>query len=349
MDDAEGDPASSSMADPYRSKRLKRSSRGQALPGRPGPAAARRGVRSLDGGGGYGDDGDDGGGNYGIRQNPSYGYDYQNGHGGFSGGGSGGQGYVRKRGQEELVPAHEYGAGFPDQAPPWSDYAKFTLLEVWGERFMQLGGKSVRSEDWSEIAEKVSEWARMEYTEVDCRQQLDALKKKYKKERAKMERTGVTPSWMHFKKMDVLMDTNMEDGGLACGVDSGEFCFADTTVYLDKSNAFDEMRDSPGESESEMDGDEEQDDDMPPPRKEDGGEGMRVLVDSIEKFGELYEKIETNKREQMMELKKMRADFQRELDLQKKEILERAQAEIAKIQAGGMDDGDEDDDDICSE
>lgn len=214
---------------------------------------------------------------------------------------------------------------------------------------MQLGGKSVRSEDWSEIAEKVSEWARMEYTEVDCRQQLDALKKKYKKERAKMERTRVTPSWMHFKKMDVLMDTNMEDGGLACGVDSGEFCFADTTVYLDKSNAFDEMRDSPGESESEMDGDEEQDDDMPPPRKENGGEGMRVLVDSIEKFGELYEKIETNKREQMMELKKMRADFQRELDLQKKEILERAEAEIAKIQAGGMDDGDEDDDDICSE
>ncbi|XP_030448256.2 trihelix transcription factor ENAP1-like [Syzygium oleosum] len=360
-DDAEVDPVSSSMADPYRTKRVKRSARGQtALPGRPNPVT-RRNARSLGrgGGGGFGDEedgggfGDDGGGegNYGIQQNPSYGNEYQNGHGGnFSGSGRGAQGYVRKRGQENLVPAVDYEAGFPNQGPLWSDYAKFTLLEVWGERFLQLGRKSVRSEDWSEIAEKVSEWARMEFTEVDCRQQLDALKKKYKKERAKMDRTGITPSWMHFRRMDMLMmGTSMEDGGLACGVDSGEFCFADTMVYLDKSNAFDEMRDSPGESESEMDGDEEEDDDMPPPRKEDGGEGMRVLADSIERFGELYEKIESNKREQMLELKKMRANFQQELELQKKEILERAQAEIAKIQAASMDDGDEDEDDIYSE
>ncbi|KAI3416994.1 uncharacterized protein J3R85_014833 [Psidium guajava] len=352
MDDADGDPASSSMADPYRSKRFKRSSRGQTLPNRSNPVT-RRNVPRLGGGGGLsGDDDDDDGdeGNYGIRQNPSYGYDYENGHGSFGGSGRGAQGYVRKRGQENLVPAHDYDAGFPNQAPIRRDFAKFTLLEVWGERFLQLGRKSVRSEDWSEIAEKVSEWARMEFTEVDCRQQLDALKKKYKKERAKMERTGTTSSWTHFRKMDMLMGMNMEDGGLACGVDSGEFCFADTMVYLDKSNAFDEMRDSPSESESEMDGDEEEDDDMPPPRKEDGEEGMRVLAGSIERFGELYEKIETNKREQMMELKKMQADFQRELELQKKEILERAQAEIAKIQAGGMDDGEEDDDDdVCSE
>ncbi|XP_030534973.1 trihelix transcription factor ASIL2-like [Rhodamnia argentea] len=351
MNGAEGDPvSSSSMADPYRSKRLKRTSRGRTIPNRSNPVT-RRDVRTLDsGGGGFSDDGDEG--NYGVHQNASYGYDYRNGHGSFGGSGSGAQGYVRKRGQENLVPAHDYEAGFPNRAPFWSDFAKFTLLEVWGERFLQLGRKSVRSEDWSEIAEKVSEWARMEYTEVDCRQQLDALKKKYKKERAKMERTGATPSWMHFRKMDMLMGMNMEDSGLACGVDSGEFCFADTMVYLDKSNAFDEMRDSPGESESEseMDEDEEEDDDMPPPRKEDGGEGMRALADSIERFGELYEKMESNKREQMMELQKMRADFQRELELQKMEILERAQVEIAKIQeGGGMDDGDEDGDDICSE
>ncbi|KAF8034382.1 hypothetical protein BT93_C0627 [Corymbia citriodora subsp. variegata] len=138
MGDADGDPVSSSMADPYRSKRVKRASRGQTLPGRPSPAA-RRNVRSLDGGGGGFSDGDDeDGGNYRIRQNPSYGYDYQNGHGSFSGGGSGAQGYVRKRGQENLVPAHDYEEGFPNQAH-WSDYAKFTLLEVWGERFLQLG------------------------------------------------------------------------------------------------------------------------------------------------------------------------------------------------------------------
>ncbi|KAL9995920.1 putative trihelix transcription factor ASIL1/2 [Helianthus debilis subsp. tardiflorus] len=56
-------------------------------------------------------------------------------------------------------------------------------------------------------------------------------------------------------------------------------------------------------------------------------------------FGEIYEKIEGRKRQQMLELEKMRMDFQRELELQKKQILERAQAEIAKIREGDDEDG----------
>lgn len=101
-----------------------------------------------------------------------------------------------------------------------------------------------------------------------------------------------------------------------------------TKVYLNQSNAMDEMRDSPGESES--DEDDEND------RKDD--EGFRLLAESVQNFGEIYEKIEGRKRQQMMELEQMRQDFQRELELQKKQILERAQAEIAKIREGDDED-----------
>ncbi|KAI4377378.1 hypothetical protein MLD38_015015 [Melastoma candidum] len=196
---------------------------------------------------------------------------------------------------------------------------------------------------------------------MDCRQQLDVLKKRYKKERAKIERTGSNnSSWMHFRKMDMLMMGGAGSGsgsssnggrvsgerfGLPCGVDSGEFCFADMDVYLEKSNAFDEMRDSPGEEEVEEDElDDEQemevdldldDDDLPPRRREDGGEGIRVLADSIERFGEVYEMMENSKRAQMTELRKLKADFLRELESQKNEIMDRANAEIAKIKAEG--------------
>ncbi|PWA78336.1 trihelix protein [Artemisia annua] len=52
------------------------------------------------------------------------------------------------------------------------------------------------------------------------------------------------------------------------------------------------------------------------------GSGSNHTIDS---------KIEGRKRQQMLELEKMRMDFQRELELQKKVILERAQAEIAKV------------------
>ena len=116
---------------------------------------------------------------------------------------------------------------------------------------------------------------------------------------------------------------------------TGEYVFMNTRVYLNSSNGFDEMRDSPGESESDDDDDEEEDvggGGGDEDEDEDDEMSCRVLADSIQKFGKIYEKIENSKRQQMMELEKMRLDFNRELELQKKQILERAQAEIAKIQ-----------------
>lgn len=39
----------------------------------------------------------------------------------------------------------------------------------------------------------------------------------------------------------------------------------------------------------------------------------------------------------MLELEKMRTDFHRDLEMQKRQIMERAQAEIAKIRQGDTD------------
>ncbi|KAB1200145.1 hypothetical protein CJ030_MR0G007996 [Morella rubra] len=192
----------------------------------------------------------------------------------------------------------------------------------------------------------------MEITEMQCKTMLDKLKRKYKKEKARVEEIGSNSSkWVYFKKMDMLMASSpSQDYGLACGVDSGEYVFMNTGVYLERSNGFDEMRDSPGESENEEDGNES--DGLPPRTRARGGversSSCTVLADSIQKFGEIYEKIEGSKRQQMMELEKMRLEFQRELELQKKQILERAQAEIAKMQEE-EEDGDDDDSDASEE
>ena len=69
-----------------------------------------------------------------------------------------------------------------------------------------------------------------------------------------------------------------------------------------------------------------------------------MLADSIEKFSEVYDKIESNTIKQMAELENMRMDFHRQLETQRREILERAQAEIAKIRQGDDDDDDEEND-----
>ncbi|GAV79510.1 Myb_DNA-bind_4 domain-containing protein [Cephalotus follicularis] len=224
----------------------------------------------------------------------------------------------------------------------WSEHEKFVLFEIWGDIFMQLGRNSLRNEDWANVAERVTDALKIEISETQCRRVMNDFKRRYKKEKGKVEKFGGFSKWVFFKKMDMLMLREEEcGGGLACGVDSGEFVFMDTAVYLERSNGFDEMRDSPCESEMEEEDEEEGVGEV------EGEEGeMSVLADSVERFGEIYEKIEISKREQMRELERMRAEFCRELEAQKKQILERTHAEIAKIREGdGEDDSDYDYDD----
>ena len=66
---------------------------------------------------------------------------------------------------------------------------------------------------------------------------------------------------------------------LPCGVDAGEYVFASSSVYLDRSNSNDEMRDCPGEMGSEDAVDEEDDDqsDGLPPTREKVSVRARIL------------------------------------------------------------------------
>ena len=219
----------------------------------------------------------------------------------------------------------------------WTERETFVLLDAWGERFLQRGKKSLRSEEWHEVAEKVSEVSKIDRTETQCRNRLDTLKKKYKKEKLNST-AGGTSKWVYFKKMDLLLSSSNQPSGLSCGLDSGEYVFMNPRVYLNCANGLDEMRDSPVNSESEG-GDDS--DGLPPKKRKSGrdneddeGSSFRLLADTIQKFGEIYEKIEDSKRQQMVELEKMRMDFQRDLELQRRQIMERAQAEIAKIRQG---------------
>uniref|UniRef100_A0A5B7AN38 Myb-like domain-containing protein n=1 Tax=Davidia involucrata TaxID=16924 RepID=A0A5B7AN38_DAVIN len=227
----------------------------------------------------------------------------------------------------------------------WTEHQTYVLLDACGNRFLQHGRKSLRSEEWQEVAEKVSQESKIERTDTQCRNRLDTLKKKYKKEKMKStEIGGATSKWVYFKKMDMLMSSSPQQAGLSCGMDSGEYVFMNPRVYLNRANGLDEMRDSPGNSES-ADGEEDDSDGLPPKRTRIGGgrdEGasFRLLADSVQKFSDIYEKIENSKRQQMLELEKMRMDFHRELELQKRQILERAQSEIAKIRQGDDEEND---------
>ncbi|XP_059456942.1 trihelix transcription factor ASIL2-like [Corylus avellana] len=245
-----------------------------------------------------------------------------------------------------LVPlASKPSLGGRNSLTDWTERETFVLLDAWVDRFLNRGRKSLRSEEWQEVAEKVSEISKIERTDTQCRNRLDTLKKKYKKEKMKMTETGSgTSKWVYFKKMDMLLSSPPQPAGLSCGLDSGEYVFMNPRVYVNRANGLEEMKDSPGNSES-TDGEEDDSDGLPPKKRKlgrvsDEGSSFGLLADSIHKFSEIYEKIENSKRQQMVELEKMRMDFHRDLEMQKRRILERAQAEISKIRHGDDEEND---------
>ncbi|XP_076920310.1 uncharacterized protein LOC143581393 [Bidens hawaiensis] len=217
----------------------------------------------------------------------------------------------------------------------WSEHETFVLLDAWGERFLQRGRKSLRSEEWQEVAEKVSRQSKLERTDTQCRNRLDTLKKKYKKEKALLENNvGSNTKWVYFKKMNMLMAATPSQ--------------PPQPPPPPRANGFNGMRDSPDDTNSQDGYDDDDDLDMLPPKKSkykggkvDGVSSFKLLADSINRFSETYEKIENSKRKQMLELEKMRMDFYKDLELQKMKILDRARDEIAKIRQGDHEENDD--------
>jgi len=58
---------------------------------------------------------------------------------------------------------------------------------------------------------------------------------------------------------------------------------------------------------------------------------LRELARAVVKFGEIYERIESSKQQQIMELEKQRMEFTKELELQRMNMLVEAQLKIEKL------------------
>ncbi|KAL2534131.1 Alcohol dehydrogenase Transcription factor [Abeliophyllum distichum] len=200
------------------------------------------------------------------------------------------QRHPKKRKLKSLLSSYEFAPRVPKQSyagqnphMDWTEPDTVILLDAWGARFVEKGRKSLRSEEWLEVAEKVSQDSKIERTDTQCRNHLDTLKKKYKKEKSKSGETwGSTSKWVYFNKMDMLFSSLPQQAGLSCGLDSGEYVFMNPKVYLDYSNGLDEMRDSPGNSESTKE-EEDNSEGLPPKHGQAraSGASFKLLANSV--------------------------------------------------------------------
>uniref|UniRef100_A0ACD5URU2 Uncharacterized protein n=1 Tax=Avena sativa TaxID=4498 RepID=A0ACD5URU2_AVESA len=250
------------------------------------------------------------------------------------------------------------GGGGGGREDAWSEGATSALIDAWGERFVALGRGSLRHPQWQEVAESVSardNYSKAPKSDVQCKNRIDTLKKKYKIERAKP-----VSSWQFFDRLDVLLAPTYNNNqkppaahpngrnAVPTALRVG-FPQRSRTPLMPAAAPVKRRAPSPEMSAASS----ESSDGFPPEpvlpaangkrRRTDEGrvdgsssahgervQGMRELAQAIRRFGEAYERVEIAKLEQTVEMERQRLDFARELESQRVQFFLNTQMELSQ-------------------
>ncbi|KAF5733479.1 trihelix transcription factor ASIL2 [Tripterygium wilfordii] len=267
------------------------------------------------------------------------------------------------------------GGGGGGREDCWSEGATAVLIEAWGERFLELSRGNLKQKHWKEVADIVSgreDYNKTPKTDVQCKNRIDTVKKKYKSEKAKIA-AGAGPSkWQFYERLDNLIGPTAKiPAGPSSISMSTKVPVAIPVGARGGGNQFHIQKHQPQRSKSsknqklqfrrrgQMDSEEEEseeedvspdsDDSFPPEKKprvmrrdvgeskeKKGGWGnsLRLLTQAILKFGETYESAESAKLQQVVEMEKQRMKFAKDMELQRMQFFMKTQLEISQMKHG---------------
>ncbi|KAJ4954717.1 hypothetical protein NE237_011500 [Protea cynaroides] len=245
----------------------------------------------------------------------------------------------------------------------WSEGATSTLIDAWGERYLELSRGNLKQKHWKEVADVVTsreDYTKASKTDIQCKNRIDTLKKKYKIEKAKIA-SGLPTKWVFFDRIDELIgpasrkneDNDDEHKSNKHGHQSGPLLKIPAVRGLRSSRQQFRVK----QRESSNSGDSS--DSFPPrmtnvngkrwriereppvpvpvPTRKVGGESdlpMKELSRAILKFGDVYEKVERSKLEQVVEMERQRMELTRELELQRMRFFMKTQIELSQLKHG---------------
>ncbi|OEL28317.1 Trihelix transcription factor ASIL2 [Dichanthelium oligosanthes] len=255
------------------------------------------------------------------------------------------------------------GGGGGGREDAWSDGATSTLIDAWGERFVALGRGSLRHPQWQEVAEVVSSrdgYSKPPKSDVQCKNRIDTLKKKYKIEKAKRG-----SSWPYFDRLDDLLapvlKPNSSSSSAAAAAARNAVPIVPPRINFPQrtrtplqpsagnkrrmpspppqaSASSDSSDGFPPEAPSALPNGKRQRLEEPAPAAAANGaessdsrvQGLRDLALAIRRLGEVYERVESVKREQELRMERERLDAARELEDQRVQFFLKMQAELSK-------------------
>jgi hypothetical protein len=248
---------------------------------------------------------------------------------------------------------------------------------------MELNRGNLRQKDWQEVADAVNalhgHTKKTHRTDVQCKNRVDTIKKKYKVEKARVVSSNgtLTSSWIFFDRMDVLigssvkptqpkvysfpkssssslplamalplpyrksMTSNIPTASIVAALPQERIAMASPVIQEDEGFSFRRKQidrnnysmaaaaaAAAPESEDEEAEDEEEEE------LEVEGEGVRKLAKAIERFGEVYQRVEGEKLRHMAEFEKQRMQFSKDLELQRMRMLMDTQVQLERIKRG---------------
>ncbi|XAR49542.1 hypothetical protein NMG60_11032782 [Bertholletia excelsa] len=251
----------------------------------------------------------------------------------------------------------------------WSQEATHTLVEAWGERYLDLNRGNLRQKHWQEVADAVNaehgHVKKARRTDVQCKNRIDTLKKKYKIEKARVsESSGSYKSqWPFFERLDALIGPSYKPSqptppahrkttpaptplsalpslrtNFPVGPRSKRPAAALSPAVIDNSifrRNFSAMAAAAAAVEAEEESETSRSRSSAGSHRRDsdgnGMEGFRQLAAAIKRFGQIYERVEEAKQKQMIELEKQRMQFAKDLEIQRMKLFMDSQIQLEKI------------------
>uniref|UniRef100_A0A6M2EBG8 Myb/SANT-like DNA-binding domain-containing protein n=1 Tax=Populus davidiana TaxID=266767 RepID=A0A6M2EBG8_9ROSI len=261
----------------------------------------------------------------------------------------------------------------------WSEEATSTLVDAWGRRYLELNRGNLRQKDWQDVADTVNalhgHTKKTHRTDVQCKNRIDTIKKKYKIEKSRVVSSNgtLTSSWPFFERLDSLIGSNFnssikkppspslspsppvalplhtsyrrtppvsstpppQPAALAVALPQKRTLPVDDGGYFRRNYSAMAAAAAAQESDSEEEEEEEFEAGERESVEEDGeGEGIKRLARAVERFGEVYERVESEKLKQMVDLEKQRMTFAKDLEMERMRIFTETQIQIEKIKKG---------------
>ncbi|KAK2991794.1 hypothetical protein RJ640_013125 [Escallonia rubra] len=211
----------------------------------------------------------------------------------------------------------------PSSDDCWSEDATHTLVDAWDPRRAGPGRGSLRREDRRDVASAVNPVHKARSNGAQCKNRIDTLKKKHKIAKAKLRDSP----WPFFARLNSLIGRAAVEPSPPPVIPHRRIPpalpFPPSPIPVGPRS----KRQAPAGLYFRRDFSAV---------ATEAGEALGGLAEAIQRFGDIYERVERAKQRQMVEIEKQRMHFAKDLECHRMKLFVESQVQLEKIRCANL-------------